>query len=412
MRDPKSGALLLVIPPVVRNVNGSHEVEADFANNLRLYLENFSHVTFACPVFPSGKDRGVILRSLPPDKIKNSDRLSYIPLPYTYREDRHLRHYLATRKLLRLEIAKADYLSFSPHAKYDWPSLAVSEAIKMKRKYDVESDLDFRSVQRFALSAMPSGINKIRKTLWANSFSRTVEKCLSHSSLALLQGQDVFDAYKDVAPNPHKVLNVQVSTEDHIPSAQLGDKLAHIKRGKSLSISYAGQMVPRKGPLDWLKAVHGAVKAGVELQATWFGDGLLMTQMRREVEHLGIDKEVTLPGMLGRAEIMARLRETDIFLFCHKTGESPRCLGEALAAGCALVGYGTAYSHELVATCGGGEFVDIGNWQALAEIIVSLDRDRPKLGPLVEAAAASGRLLDRDTAMQNRINLIKEHLTA
>src|ERR1035441_7348259 len=88
------GKLLLVIPPVVRMINGVHEVEADFANNLKLYLANFSHVTFACPVLFSERDSG-ILRSVPLSKIQNSDRLSYIALPYTYREDRHLRHYLA-----------------------------------------------------------------------------------------------------------------------------------------------------------------------------------------------------------------------------------------------------------------------------------------------------------------------------
>ena len=41
MANASSGTLLLVIPPVVRTVNGVHEVEADFSNNLRLYLANF-----------------------------------------------------------------------------------------------------------------------------------------------------------------------------------------------------------------------------------------------------------------------------------------------------------------------------------------------------------------------------------
>lgn len=405
-----SGKLLLVIPPVVRMVNGVHEVEADFSNNLRLYLENFSHVTFACPAVRNQENSG-ILRSLPLGELKNSDRLSYIPLPYTYREDRHLRHYLATRKLLRSEIAKADYLLFSPHANYDWSTLAALLAIKMKRKYDMESDWDHGSVQRVQLAAMRPSLKKIRKTLWMRSFLRTVNKCFSHSSVALLQGQDVFDAYRVVAPNPQRVLNVQVSSEDHIPPAQLNEKLARIGEGRPLTISYAGRMIDMKGPLDWLKAIRGATEAGVDLHATWFGEGSLMPQMRQEIERLGIDKRVTLAGVVGREDIMASLRKTDIFLFCHKTGESPRCLGEALAAGCALVGYGTAYPRELVAACGGGEFANIGNWKSLAEIIIALDRDRPGLGRLVRAAAASGKLLDRDTAMQYRIDLIKKYLT-
>ena len=43
------GKLLMVTPPVVRVIHGNYEVEVDFSNNLRMYLSNFAHVTFACP---------------------------------------------------------------------------------------------------------------------------------------------------------------------------------------------------------------------------------------------------------------------------------------------------------------------------------------------------------------------------
>jgi colanic acid/amylovoran biosynthesis glycosyltransferase len=411
MVDTCRGRLLMVIPPVVRSVNGINEVEADFSNNLRLYLTNFSKVTFACAVFPDSEALGIILRSFPLDQIPNADRLSFIALPYAYREDRYLRHYLATRGLLASEIAKADYLIFSPHAKYDWSTLAVRLAIRQGRKYDMESDHDHASAARFHLATMPAGLNKLRKTIWARSFIKSAERCFAKSSLALLQGQEVFDAYKDIAPNPHKVLNVQISSEDHIAPTQLKSKLDLIKDERPLSISYAGQAIARKGPLDWLKAIHGISQIGIDFRATWFGDGPFLPQLKRDAVNLGIENKISFPGSVGRAQIMAALQRSDIFLFCHKTGESPRCLGEALAAGCALVGYGTEYPRELVATCGGGEFADMDDWQELVRIIVSIDKDRLKLGRLVAEAAASGRLLDRDLAMQKRIDLIKIHLT-
>ena len=140
--------LLIVTAPVVRMVNGVGEIDADTTNNFRLYLKNFSRVTFACPVAPNQKNSG-ILRSLPFDRLEDSERLSFIPLPHSYREDRHLRYYRATRKLLRSEIQKADYLLFSPHSMFDWPTLAALEAIKMKRKYVFEFRLGPR--KRIAL---------------------------------------------------------------------------------------------------------------------------------------------------------------------------------------------------------------------------------------------------------------------
>jgi colanic acid/amylovoran biosynthesis glycosyltransferase len=407
MSNVKDGSLLLVIPPVVRAVDGTYEVEADFCHNLRLYLTNFSHVTFACPAFPDHEGSGAILRSLPLKALQNNERLTFIRLPYPYREDRYLRQYLTTRRLLSSEIAKAQYLLFSPHAKYDWSTLAARLAIKQKRKYDMESDHDHRSAQQFFLASLPFGFNKLRKTLWVRSFLKNVEHCFSHSAVALLQGQEVFDAYERIAPNPHKVLNVQVSSEDHITPLQLQAKVARIREKAPLTVSYAGQAITRKGPFDWLRIVRGVSEAGTKIQATWFGDGPLMEQMKQEAKSLDVQDVVSFPGSVGRNEIMAALQKTDIFLFCHKIAESPRCLGEALAAGCALVGYGTEYPRELVAIRGGGEFADMDDWQSLAEKIIGLDSDRPRLTRLLEAAASSGRLLDRDVSMQKRIDLIK-----
>jgi glycosyltransferase involved in cell wall biosynthesis len=403
-----TGKLLMVIPSTVRLVDGNYEIESDYINNLRAYLRNFDHVTFACPVAP-GTDHHII-RSQPIAQIQDRDGLTYIPLPYAYREDRYLRHFLSTKKRLASEINKADYLLFSPHSNYDWSTLAAELAIQLKRKYGIESDWDHRSVWRLQLNAMPFGAKKLRKTLWARSFSKEADRCLAHSSVALLQGQDVYDAYKDIAPNPRKVLNVQVSAEDHIASAELRAKVAKVKDGKRLAITYAGRMTEMKGSFDWLKAIHVAIESGVDLRAAWFGDGPLMPEMRKEVERLGIGRNVALAGVLGRDEVMARLRTTDIFLFCHKTGESPRCLSEALAAGCLLIGYGSAFPRDLVASQGGGKFAVRGDWKRLASIIVSLDRDRALLARLIEAAAASGRELDRDTAIQQRIDLIKSCL--
>src|SRR5579885_971963 len=125
MADTNPDSLLMVTPPVTRIVNGTVEVESDFANNLRLYLANFQQVTFAGPIFPEQEARGTILRSLPLNEIEGLAKLSFIPLPYAYREDRYLRHLLPTKLLLISEIAKAQYLIFSPHANFEWSTLAA-----------------------------------------------------------------------------------------------------------------------------------------------------------------------------------------------------------------------------------------------------------------------------------------------
>lgn len=398
-----NGSLLLVIPSVVLLDEGKLKVEADFCNNLRAYTRNFESVTFACPALKPEQNQGYVLRSVPIEEIPHGAR--YLRLPYTYREDTHLWHYFRTRQLLRREIALADYLLFSPHAPFDWPTLAAREAVRAGRSFDIECDLDWNNLMNFRIAQTPVGPKRLRVKLLAKRMKQDVDFCLAHSALALLQGKEVFEAYKGSASNPHMVLNVQVDRKDHIEAEELEHKLARIRSGAPLRIVYAGRMNERKGALDWVRAIRSS---GASVSATWLGDGPDREAMFSEAEGLSI----SFPGVRPRNEIMAAMRQADIFLFCHKVAESPRCLSEALASGAPLVGYRSLFPEGLVETTGGGEFVPLGDWRKLGALIAKLDQDRERLSSLVQAAAVTGKALDRDKAMQARVNLIKTYLTA
>ena len=88
----------------------------------------------------------------------------------------------------------------------------------------------------------------------------------------------------------------------------------------------------------------------------------------------------------------------------------PSCLGEALASGCPLIGYGSAFAKDLVAQCGGGEFATVGDWKGLANIVRNLDKDRGKLCELIRSASAWGPTYDRDAQLERRSALIREEL--
>jgi glycosyltransferase involved in cell wall biosynthesis len=229
--------------------------------------------------------------------------------------------------------------------------------------------------------------------------------------LALLQGKDVYDAYSPFSVNPHMVYHMPVSKDDYITDEQLETKLKGITQNRALRACYIGRAIDMKGPIDWLKTLHELNKRGVEISATWLGDGSLLQTMRSMAENLGMTSYVKFPGYVSeREQILRTLKDSDIFLFCHKTPESPRCLVEALASGCPLIGYGSAYPKELVEKCGGGLFVTVGDWQDLVTTLIKVDRDRKSLRKLVQSASASGRLYERDATMQRRIDLIKEYV--
>jgi hypothetical protein len=85
---------------------------------------------------------------------------------------------------------------------------------------------------------------------------------------------------------------------------------------------------------------------------------------------------------------------------------------EALISGTPILGYESAYAKDIVKTNPlAGSFVSVGNWQQLAEVIRSVDRDRPTLAQRTLAAAACGQHFSDEAVFLERSRLIKHHLT-
>jgi glycosyltransferase involved in cell wall biosynthesis len=99
-----------------------------------------------------------------------------------------------------------------------------------------------------------------------------------------------------------------------------------------------------------------------------------------------------------------------VFLFCHNTPESPRCLIEALIAGTPIVGYDSAYAADLIKEAGGGVLVPIGATARLAQSLTDLAKDRTTLAGLMTAARQDGLPFDDVTAFAHRSELIKRDL--
>ena len=404
--------LLQVVPSVVRKIDHNLEVDIDFCEYVAACVDNFEQVTIACSITTELMDSG-LRRCRPIDDLPSRNRIRFISLPDAYNWPSFLNHYSAVSQLLKEEINNADYLIFSPHTVIgDWAMVATFEAIKLHRSYGIEADVVYGEVARTGWVSDASWKRFIKSRIFIPLFDRYYHHCLEHSGLALFQGQDVYDAYSKFSPNPFNLYHhIPVYKGDHISEFQLQRKIECLDANRPLRICYAGRAIEMKGPIEWLKIVDELIKDGVKIEATWLGDGSLLPHMRNLAADLDILANVKFPGFISdRNEIIQTLKESDIFLFCHKTRESARCLGEALACGCPLIGYGTAYPKELVARHGGGKFTQVGDWKGLARIIKGIDNDRANLRDLICAASLSGRLYDRPAKLQERIELVKKYL--
>ena len=404
------GKILQVPPSIIRILDGELAIDIDFLTTLRFYLKNFDKVTVASPL--TEDDAGFGLQNCVPVKEiceTYGDSFELITLPKSYKFREFVSNYSSVRALLRQKIQEADYLEFCPHALIgDWSSLACLEAMKQNRSYVISASVVSHEVARSNMQ-QSAFIKRLIKESVSLPLMKYLHRYLyQQAQLGLLQGQATYDAYSKVFKRAGLVYYVTINEEDKISHEKLQHKVESLSSDQEpLKIGYAGRASDMKGGLEWVRVVESLVNSGIPVEAFWVGDGPLLEEMKQLTQQLGLSDHISFLGyMTDRQKVFSHIINAHIFLFCHKTSESPRCLIEALALGCALVGYRNAYPLELVKTHGGGRFVDMGDWQGLAATVKSLHKNRPELVTLIKEAAQSGGLFEKETAYKNRLALL------
>ncbi len=137
----------------------------------------------------------------------------------------------------------------------------------------------------------------------------------------------------------------------------------------------------------------------------------MLEPMRREAERLGVTDCVSFAGFIAnREKVLSVMRDSDLYLFCHKTPESPRCLVEALVSGTPLIGFDSPYPRALIEANGGGRLVEAGDVEALAAVISTLDTNRVQLADLISRSAQDGVRFDEESVYRERGDLLKAFL--
>ena len=386
-------------------------IDDQTAQGLVQWSENFAAVSFAGIELPeSDLARYSSTNWVPIAGLSNVERIQVFTLPNSYKIQHFFRNYKQGRSRLAYEVSCSQFLCFTVGALTgDWAALAALESIKQNRKYAIWFDRVEHEVVRSELSAMPVK-RRVKEAVSLPIMQQYHRYLVRRSVLGLFQGRDCYDHYSRFTDSGHCVYDTHTKKSDFIDSATLEAKKANVLAGQPLRIIYAGRAADMKGPFDWIEALSRLRDAGVAFTARWLGDGPLLKEMRAMVASKNLVGRVELPGFVSsREEILSEMKRSDIFFFCHKTPESPRCLIESLVCGCPIFGYGSAYARDLVAD-GGGEFVKVGDVQALTDLLLMLDRDRLMLAGFISASAKSGLRFDEEKVYRHRAGLIKSIL--
>jgi colanic acid/amylovoran biosynthesis glycosyltransferase len=402
----QNSRLLLVLPLPVYCSESEMKLDRQAVNGLHRWLDSFSHVTVCMPVrsFSEAPPEAVVFT-----ESEFSGRCTVVKLPNTYLPHNFLMALPSTVRLLDRLIDESRYLSFAIGGLFgDWGAVAALRASRKNRRASVWADRVEHRVASFTAS-QSKGVRRYYLYLTAWLMKYYERHVIKKSSIGLFHGADCFEYYAKYSPSPHLVHNIHVKKEDHISQKDLVDKLARVGDREKLSIIYIGRVHADKGVLDWILTLERLRNVGVDFQATWYGAGPLLDEARDKVREMRLDDYVAFPGSLNdRRKLFQLLRDADLFLFCHRTPESPRCLIESLISGTPIVGYDSMFPRDLIKENNGG-VLTAHSPESLSLAIADLSRDKATFAKLVLAAANDGKPFNDEEVFNHRSDIIKQY---
>jgi len=397
-----ASSLLLVLPLGVHLKEGRVFIERQAANGVKRWLANFSRMTLAVKVLPGEPSADEV--EIDPRKLGDALTVELMPSGWTPYE--HYSERSGMQRRLKAWIDNHDYLQFAIGGTWgDWAAMGAMIAAKKGRKASIWMDRVESEVLR--LSALrDKGLRRVRGLFYSKISGFRERQVIRASTLGLFHGNDTLSTLGAFSPNPYLVHNIHLSKADRISPDRLEAKVT-AAGGGPLELVYLGRIHPDKGVMDWIETLKLLSMRHIPFRARWFGDGPDMEEARAKVERLGLSQSVSFPGRLeSRDEILETLRSAHMMLFCHMTPESPRCLIEALMSGTPIVGYGSAYSEDLIADHAGGILTEMDATK-LADAVAQLHFDRAGLARLIRNAAKDGHDMNDEAVFAHRSELMK-----
>ena len=175
-----------------------------------------------------------------------------------------------------------------------------------------------------------------------------------------------------------------------------------------------GRAVEKKGFDDLLRAL-AALPPDLHWRFAHVGGGELMGRLKAQAAGAGIAERCAFLGSKAQPDVIALLREADLFVLPAKEAASgdrdglPNVIMEAASQGLAIVATDFAGIPEFIRDDAEGRLVPPGDWEALSNALnlaIREPAERARLG------AAAFERLRRDFSMEGGIDLLADGLGA
>jgi glycosyltransferase involved in cell wall biosynthesis len=142
--------------------------------------------------------------------------------------------------------------------------------------------------------------------------------------------------------------------------------------GAPIRLLTVGRLSAEKGQAGLIAAFAGAVERGVQAELRLIGEGPQRWRIQREIERHRLTSLCTLVGRMPEAAVLREIAGADLFVLSSLMEGLPVVLIEAMSLGVPVIAPRVAGVPELVEHGITGLLFSPGNWNELADHIVSL----------------------------------------
>jgi glycosyltransferase involved in cell wall biosynthesis len=196
-----------------------------------------------------------------------------------------------------------------------------------------------------------------------------------------LMGQDVLSTnwYRHLLCPEHAASMVAVSDFQHkifakttgqqaaqtIPWGVVEQEIPHLlPENRPLDILGCGSLIPLKNWALWLQIVAEMAKSKPDIRAELIGEGVERPVLEALIRQLGLSRNVCLRGHLPRLEVLARMKQSKVFLHTANFESFGMVMAEAAMNGCRVLSTPVGVAPQIASV--GHSFAELVKQVAIA----------------------------------------------
>nr|WP_300339513.1 glycosyltransferase [Actinomyces sp.] len=219
---------------------------------------------------------------------------------------------------------------------------------------------------------------------------RALRNAVRHAAGIQCNGRVAYDAYGHL--NPHSLLFF----DSRVAESTIPEQPAPMH--STLQLAFSGRLIPQKGVLDAIEAFSLARHQGLNASLHVFGSGKLGDQIPHDDP--GIVIHGSVPYRPDWVSFMST--EIDALLIPHRQGDPSCTYIEGMGCGLPFISYTNDTASDLAAKSSAGWTAPLGDTEALARLLLDLQRAPERVMKAKYAALAFARQhsFERESAMR------------